>query len=136
MDKQKSRLLPQRVHRQYLIREAENFREHKKGLPEWLKNSDDSYTRHEEFNHSDFSNLPILLNFNKKEVVCLDFGGATAKDMIEHIPYYGSPEAATQGKKMSLKTVSGGHGNGGKYYALSQFKECQVTSFFNGKMTV
>ncbi|MEK6861317.1 MAG: hypothetical protein AABY07_05075, partial [Nanoarchaeota archaeon] len=136
MKKEKPRLLPQRVHRQYLIREAEHFRDHKKGLPEWLKNSDDSYTRHEEFNKSDFSNLPILLNFSKKEVICLDFGGANAKDMIEHIPYYGSPEAATQGKKMANKMVSGGHGNGGKYYALSQFKECQVISFYNGKITI
>lgn len=136
MKKEKSRLLPQRVHRQYLIREAEHFRDHKKGIPEWLKNSDDSYTRHEEFNKVNFSNLPILLNFNKKEVICLDFGGAIAKDMIEHIPYYGSPDASTQGKKMINKMVSGGHGNGGKYYALSQFKECQIISYFNGKVTI
>jgi len=136
MKKIKPRLLPQRVHRQYLLREAEHFRDHKKGLPEWLKNSDDSYTRHEEFNKFDFSNLPILLNFGRKEIVCLDFGGAMAKDMIEHIPYYGSPDASTQGKKMINKMVSGGHGNGGKYYALSQFKECQIISYYKGKLTI
>ena len=134
--KSKSRLLQQRVHRDYLLREAEHFKDHKKGVPEWLKNSDDAYIRHEEFNKTDFSEIPILLNFNKKEVLCLDFGGANSKDMIEHIPFYGSPEASTQGKKMLNKKVSGGHGNGGKYYALSQFKECQVISYYQGKLTV
>lgn len=134
--KNKSRLLQQRVHRDYLLREAEHFKDHKKGVPEWLKNSDDSYIRHEEFNKTNFSDIPILLNFNKKEVLCLDFGGANSRDMIEHIPFYGSPEASTQGKKMLNKKVSGGHGNGGKYYALSQFKECQVISYYQGKLTV
>jgi len=132
----KSKRLPQRVHRTYLLREAEHFREHKKGIPEWLKNSDDSYVRHEEFNKTDFSDLPIFINFSKEEITCLDFGGATAKDMIEHIPYYGSPEAATWGKSLVNKKISGGHGNGGKYYALSQFRECQIISYYNGKLTV
>lgn len=131
----KPRLLQQRVHRDYLLREAEHFRDHKKGIPEWLKNSDDSYIRHEEYSKTNFSDIPILLNFNKKEISCLDFGGADSKDMIEHIPFYGSPEASTQGRKLLNKKVSGGHGNGGKYYALSQFKECMVVSYFNGKLT-
>lgn len=136
MKKIKSRKLAQRVHREYLLREAEHFRDHKKGIPEWIKNSDDSYTRHEEFNKTDFSNLPIIVNISKKEIVCLDFGGATAKDMIKHIPYYGSPDSATHGKTMTLKKVSGGHGNGGKYYALSQFEDCQVIGYFSGKLTI
>lgn len=128
--------LSQRVHRNYLLDEAENFREHKKGIPEWLKNADDSYTRHEEFDKVDFSTIPILLNFSKEVVMCLDFGGADGETMIEHIPFYGSPQASTHGKKMTSKTVSGGHGNGGKYYALSQFKECQVISYFNKKLSM
>lgn len=136
MIQEKPRLLLQRVHRNYLIREAEHFRDHKKGLPEWLKNSDDSYTRHEEFDKKDFSDLPILLNIDKKNIFCLDFGGANSKDMIEHIPFYGSPEAATQGKLMINKAVSGGHGNGGKYYALSQFAECRIISYYNSKLTI
>ncbi|MBU4086713.1 MAG: hypothetical protein KKB21_04010 [Nanoarchaeota archaeon] len=53
--------LLQRVHRVYLLREAEHFREHKKGVPEWLKNSDDSYVRHEEFDKANFSEIPILI---------------------------------------------------------------------------
>lgn len=134
--KNKSKLLQQRVHRNYLLMEAEHFRDHKKGIPEWIKNSDDSYTRHEEINNTNFADVPILINFSKKSVTCLDFGGANSKDMIQHIPFYGSPEAATQGRKLLSNKVSGGHGNGGKYYALSQFKECKIISYYKGRLTV
>src|SRR3989344_6228523 len=99
MKSKKSKKILQRVHRDYLLREAEHFRDHKKGIPEWIKNSDDSYTRHEESNKIDFSTLPMFININTKAIVCLDFGGAAASDMIKHIPYYGSPAAATHGKK-------------------------------------
>jgi len=101
MTRKNTKMLPQRVHRAYLLREAEHFREHKKGVPEWIKNSDDSYSRHEEVNKKNFSDCPILINFSKNEINCLDFGGANSKDMIEHIPYYGSPTAATQGKTIT-----------------------------------
>ena len=72
--------LPQRVHRQFLLREAEKFREHKKGMPEWLKNSDDSYNRIEKSESKDFSIIPILINFSKNNFYCLDFS--------KHIPLY------------------------------------------------
>ena len=136
MKKAENRLLKQRVHRQGLTRDSENFREHKKGIPEWLKNSDDSYTRHEIIDKKDFSSLPILINFDKKEIISLDFGGAKADDMIEHIPHYFSPEATTQGKKIQSSDLSGGHGSGGKYYGISQFKDCQITSFYQKKLTI
>ncbi|MDE2217317.1 MAG: hypothetical protein KGJ87_09195, partial [Planctomycetota bacterium] len=132
----KPRKLAQRVAREYLVREAEYFRDHKKGIPEWIKNSDDSYTRHEEFDSEDFTGLPIIVNFEKDEVFCLDFGGAKAEDMIEHIPFYGSSKASTFGKIMKNRSVSGGHGNGGKYYGLAQFKECRMINYNEGKLTV
>ncbi|MGC8621860.1 MAG: hypothetical protein ACP5U0_08115 [Caldisphaera sp.] len=131
----KGQKLEQRVHRQYLLREAEQFREHRKGIPEWLKNADDSYVRHEDTENVDYSKLPIILNFGKNEVMCLDFGGAEGKDIIENLPYYGSPDAATQGKKLK-REVSGGHGNGGKFYGLAQFEECQVIDYYEGKLTM
>src|SRR3989344_4616275 len=134
--KQEIEKLPQKVHRAYLLREAEHFREHKKGIPEWIKNSDDSYVRHEEFNKTSFKNIPILINITKDTISSLDFGGANSKDIIEHLPFYGSPDAATQGKNLITKAVSGGHGNGGKYYALSQFKECLIINYYQGKLTI
>ncbi len=127
--------LAMHVHRQYILKEAEHFRDHKKGIPEWIKNSDDSYVRHEDSEKANYSGLPIILNFSKNEVLCLDFGGSNGDDVITHVPYYGSPDAAKQGKTLK-REVSGGHGNGGKYYGLSQFNECQVINYFDGKLTM
>jgi hypothetical protein len=127
--------LEMRVHRQYILKEAEHFRDHKKGVPEWIKNSDDSYVRHEDIEGSNYSRLPIILNFSKNEILCLDFGGSDGNDVLAHVPYYGSPYAAKQGKNLK-REVSGGHGNGGKYYGLSQFDECQVINYFEGKLTM
>ena len=126
-----------RVARDYIAeREAENFRDHKKGLPEWIKNSDDSYTRHEEKSGKDLENAKIILNLDKKQIACLDFGGAKFKAIHEHLFYYGSSKAATHGKELKRKMVSGGHGNGGKYYALSQFKLCKIINYYQGKLSV
>ena len=130
------RKLPQRVHRDYLIRESQHFKDHKKGIPEWLKNSDDSYSRHEEFDGYNFSNLPIIIDFEKDSIICLDFGGTEAKDMVENVPYYGDPKAATQGKEMKIKSVGGGHGNGGKYYGIAQFDNCKIINYYNGRLTI
>ena len=127
--------LEMHVHRQYILKEAEHFRDHKKGVPEWIKNSDDSYVRHEDLEGADYSKLPIILNFSKNEILCLDFGGSDGNDVITHVPYYGSPDAAKQGK-MLKRELGGGHGNGGKYYGLSQFYECQVIDYFEGKLTM
>ena len=132
---ERPRKLPQRVDRDYLLREAEHFRDHRKGIPEWIKNSDDSYTRHEEYDGTTFDRLPIVVDFGRTAITCLDFGGATSRDMIEHIPFYGSTKAATLGKKM-VHSVSGGHGNGGKYYGLAQFEDCKIASYYNGKLTI
>tara|TARA_Y100000310_G_scaffold268290_1_gene280811 strand:+ start:2113 stop:4059 length:1947 start_codon:yes stop_codon:yes gene_type:complete len=134
--KKKSRKLPHRVHRAQTLRNAEHFREHKKGIPEWFKNSDDSYTRYEDSNEEDLTGAQILLSINKKEICCLDFGGSPANAIIEYLPHYGSPDAATHGKELKKKSVSGGHGSGGKYYALSQFKECKIINYYLGKLTV
>lgn len=135
MSEKNKRRLPLKVDPRYLLREAKNFETHKKGIPEWLKNSDDSYTRHEELRKSNFKDFPIIVNFSRNEICCLDFGGANAKAMIEHIPFYGNPDAAAQGEKIS-KVLSGGHGNGGKYYALSQFKQCKILSYYKKKITI
>lgn len=132
----KQRKLDFKVHRDYIRRESQHFRDHKKGIPEWIKNSDDSYTRHEDHESKDLEEAKIILNLDKKEVVCLDFGGTEFKKIEEHLFYWGDPKAATQGKELMNKIVSGGHGNGGKYYALSQFKKCKIINYYKGKLSV
>ena len=78
MNKNK-RKLDFKVHRDYIKREAQHFNDHKKGLPEWIKNSDDSYTRHEDIKNENIEDAKIILNLGKKQVACLDFGGTEFK---------------------------------------------------------
>ena len=125
-----------RVHRDYIKREAQHFKDHKKGLPEWIKNSDDSYTRHEDSENKDLENAKIILNLDEKHISCLDFGGGDFNKIEQHLFYWGDPKAATYGEELKKKIVSGGHGNGGKYYALSQFKTCKIINYYKGKLSV
>ncbi len=125
-----------KVHRDYIKREAQHFKDHKKGLPEWIKNSDDSYTRHEDLKNKDIKNAKIILNLGKKQVACLDFGGTEFKKIEKHLFYWGDPKAATHGEELKKKIVSGGHGNGGKYYALAEFKKCKIINYYKGKLSV
>lgn len=136
MKEQEPKPISMKVHRGYILKEAQHFKDHKKGVPEWLKNSDDSYIRQEDSGEVNSSDSSILLNFGRKEVMCLDFGGVEHGKLIEHLPYYGSPDAATHGEKSKNGKVSGGHGNGGKYYALSQFEKCEVINYYDKKLTI
>ena len=40
--------LPFRAHRDMIVRMSKQFQDHKKGIPEWLKNANDSYFRYEQ----------------------------------------------------------------------------------------
>jgi hypothetical protein len=125
-----------RVHRDYIKREAQNFRDHKKGIPEWIKNSDDSYTRKEDSLGKDFEKADIIINLDKNHISCLDLGGGEFKKIEKNLFNWGDPTAATQGEELKNKIVSGGHGNGGKYYALSQFEKCKIINYYEGKLSV
>ena len=48
----------------------------------------------------------------------------------------GRSKAATQGADLKKKIVSGGHGNGGKYYALAEFKKCKIINYYEGRLSV
>lgn len=98
-----------------------NFRSHDDGLPEWVKNSSDMYTR---------GDIPpatraivVLLqdrdaaNGTPAMVGCLDFGGMTTADIEQRFRNWADPEAAGD----ALMT-EGGHGNGGKCYMTQLFE--------------
>lgn len=125
------------VHRALIIRIAQVFREHKVGIPEWLKNSHDSYVRHEKKGDLlyDVSRLPIIINITKSAITCLDFGGVNPEKLDRHILFHGDPEAATLGEITLKDAVTGGHGNGGKFYGISQFEECNIIDYYEGKLT-
>ena len=75
--------LPFRAHRDMIVRMSKQFQDHKKGVPEWLKNANDSYFRCEQ-KGKNCAEFPIILNFSKKEVYCLDFGGADGEVIKEY----------------------------------------------------
>lgn len=125
--------LPFRAHRDLIIRMSKQFADHKKGIPEWLKNSNDSYFRHEQ-NGKNCTDLPIILNFSKNEIFCLDFGGADGEVIKEYGLNYGDPTASKQGQ-IDNPSVEGGHGNGGKYYGLAQFENCELLMYHNKKFS-
>lgn len=129
----KGKGLPFRAHRDMIVRMSKQFSDHKKGVPEWLKNSNDSYYRHEE-NGKDCEGLPIIVNFSKSEVFCLDFGGADGEVIKEYGLNYGDPTASKHGQEKDTD-IEGGHGNGGKYYGLAQFENCELIMYYNGKFS-
>jgi len=125
--------LPFRAHRDMIVRMSKQFQDHKKGVPEWLKNANDSYFRCEQ-KGKNCAEFPIILNFSKKEVYCLDFGGADGEVIKEYGLNYGDPTASQQGQQ-DISGGEGGHGNGGKYYGLAQFDNCELLMYYEGKFS-
>src|SRR3989344_20502 len=125
--------LPFRAHRDMIVRMSKQFQDHKKGVPEWLKNANDSYFRCEQ-KGKNCAEFPIILNFSKKEVYCLDFGGADGEVIKEYGLNYGDPTASEQGQQ-DISGGEGGHGNGGKYYGLAQFDNCELLMYYEGKFS-
>lgn len=125
--------LPFRAHRDMVIRMSKQFQDHKKGIPEWLKNANDSYFRYEQ-RGKDCTSLPIILNFSKNEIYCFDFGGADGEIIKKYGLNYGDPTASQQGQQ-DLLGGEGGHGNGGKYYGLAQFCNCELLMYHEGRFS-
>jgi hypothetical protein len=104
---------------------------HGKGISEWLKNSLDNYLRlYESGQETLDGNWPIFLNLintkNQKHgpnLAVLDFGGTTLQDIDKFLLYWGDTKAATLGGKSKALNLTGGHGNGGKFYMREMWRE-------------
>ena len=123
------------VHENMIVRISKKFSDHKKGLPEWIKNARAQYVRLEK-QGKDYSKIPIIFNLSNKEVMCIDFGGGEPNIIEEHLFSWGNPESSKQGLDLENSLQLGGHGNGGKLYALAQFKKTQIYNYYKGKLTV
>jgi hypothetical protein len=108
-----------KVHAEGAIRQiCSPYRSHEDGLPEWVKNSDDEYTR---LNIPKGERAIVLLFQNGRGerspmVACLDFGGITSQIIEDKFAHWADPNAAG-----SVEGVQGGHGNGGKCYMTQLF---------------
>ena len=95
------------------------FTSHEAGLPEWIKNSSDMYSRR---NTAPADSVIVALLADAKGaagqavVGCLDFGGMSTQDIENRFRQWADPNASAGGDK-----VEGGHGNGGKCYMAQLF---------------
>jgi len=103
---------------------------HGKGAAEWLKNSLDNYLRLYEIGQETIpGNWPVLLNLidsqsqkNGPNLMLIDFGGTNLENIENFFLYWGDTSAATLGGKASRAAVTGGHGNGGKFYMREMWR--------------
>ncbi|MCM3566289.1 hypothetical protein [Hydrogenophaga intermedia] len=107
------------------------FRSHEDGLPEWIKNSSDAYTRKDVA--PDQRVIVVLLKDGRHgqaaAVGCLDFGGIEVRDIEGKFRQWADPSAAG-----TDAGVQGGHGNGGKCYMTQLFSEhAYLHSVYKGR---
>ena len=104
---------------------------HGKGVAEWLKNSLDAYLRAsaEQTEHRT-GQWPIVLSVMDggrdrpgPNLAVIDFCGTTFAHLDEFFLYWGDTTAATHGAKLRPEGVTGGHGNGGKFYMREMWKD-------------
>lgn len=109
--------------------------DHPKGLAEWLKNSADAYAT---TGVSDADQY-IILRFrvtqpkNKSVFECIDFVGASKKDIDDAMKVWGSPTAAKRGTDVA---TYGGHGNGGKFYMRQMFETARMITYKGGLLNI
>lgn len=98
------------------------FQSHEAGIPEWLKNSADAYSR-EDAPESKRA-IVVIFDFGRRNqspsISCLDLSGMTSPAIEENFRIWADPEAALRGSKTTA--IQGGHGNGGKCYMTQMFE--------------
>ena len=106
-----------------IVVDARNFTSWRNGLPEWIKNSSDAYERAAKPIDERVIVLVFARSNGKGESIlaCLDFVGMTHDDVTRKLARYGDPEASGSGAH-----IVGGHGNGGKLFAVGGFREGAV----------
>jgi len=116
---------------------------HAKGIAEWLKNSLDNYLRlHEGGKETRNGNWPVLLCLIDSQsskrgpnLAVIDFGGTTYQSVEDFFLFWGSRTAASHGE-LSNAAVTGGHGNGGKFYMREMWRGgARFSTWHNDKAT-
>ncbi len=109
-----------------------------------MKNSLDNYLRLVGDGGEPISgNWPLLLNFidsksqkNGPNIAVIDFGGTTLENITEFFLHWGDTKAAALGKVGSDIALTGGHGNGGKFYMREMWRGgARFLTWKDGKST-
>lgn len=141
---QNIRLIPPKISSDILDTLGKSFKfKHAKGIAEWLKNSLDQYLRlREEESEDRAGSWPVILNLidapNAKtgpNLAVIDFGGTDFSKIQDFFLHWGDRGAATYGKALTA-AVTGGHGNGGKFYMREMWKDgARFLTWHQGKVT-
>jgi hypothetical protein len=116
---------------------------HPKGIAEWLKNSLDQYLRLVAIGQeSRTGNWPVylcLLNGATRKsgpnLALIDFGGTSYNNVKNFFLLWGSRSAASHGG-VNTAAVTGGHGNGGKFYMREMWRDgARLMTWREGKVT-
>ncbi len=122
---------------------GKSFRfKHAKGVAEWLKNSLDSYLRlRDDGKESRSGGWPVFISLSdsrgsKPSLAVIDFGGTSLKNVENFLLHWGDRKAATLGGSASRTAVTGGHGNGGKFYMREMWQSgARFLTWRDGKAT-
>jgi len=117
---------------------------HGKGIAEWLKNSLDQYLRLREKKEEPLSGAwPVFIHLvdgagqaKGPNLAVIDFGGTSHKEIEEFFLHWGDTSAASHGGTVNRNTLTGGHGNGGKFYMREMWRDgARFLTWKRGKVT-
>ena len=134
-----------KIHPDFLDTIGKSFKfKHGKGVAEWLKNSLDQYLRLLKNKEESLpGNWPVLIHLidgiNQSKgpnLAVIDFGGTTYHEIDKFFLYWGDTSAATHGKSIKDVALTGGHGNGGKFYMREMWRDgARFLTWKQGKTT-
>lgn len=132
MSKNTNHVIKTKIHADILDTFGKSFKfKHGKGVAEWLKNSLDQYLRLLKNKEETISgNWPVLIHLvdgngqsKGPNLAVIDFGGTTYEEIEKFFLYWGDTSAASHGKTIKDVALTGGHGNGGKFYMREMWRE-------------
>src|SRR5687768_11643962 len=132
MSKDTTHIIKTKIHTDILDTFGKSFKfKHGKGVAEWLKNSLDQYLRLLKNKEETLSgNWPVLIHLidgsgqsKGPNLAVIDFGGTTYSAIEKFFLYWGDTSAASHGKTIKDVALTGGHGNGGKFYMREMWRD-------------
>lgn len=145
MSQTKMRPIKTRISPDFLDTIGRSFKfKHGKGVAEWLKNSLDQYLRlREKKEESLAGGWPVFIQLvdgtgqtKGPNLAVIDFGGTSYKEIEEFFLHWGDTSAASHGGAVNRNTLTGGHGNGGKFYMREMWRDgARFLTWKKGRVT-
>ena len=117
---------------------------HGKGVVEWLKNSLDAYlVRRSEGLERESGGWPVHVHLidgargrSGPNLAIVDFAGGTYTDVRDFLLTWFDTTAAARGRKAGPGSLTGGHGNGGKFYMREMWRrDARFCTYLEGRFS-